>query len=611
MGSGIFFPVSALPIIIIISINFFFKEHIKSNETKLYGWLIATNFVGLLIEILCSYACKIHIQHTIVSEFILKTYLTYLMVWTSLFLLYVYNISSNKLKFNLSFKKFYLAFILVVTAIIYLLPIDVYISIDQQTFYSMGSSVNFAYCVSAVYVIMILAILIKNYKNLKNKKYLPVFLFLAIGTISILIQLINPQYLLLTYVESIICLIMYFTIENPDVKMIEALNIAKDQAEKANYAKSDFLSSRSHEIRTPLNAIVGFSSELIDSDEVRDKAKEDVKNIIMASGSLLELVNGILDISKIEAGKLEIIESNYKFPKMFDELILLTKARIGDKSLEFNYSYDKNIPEYLYGDSTRVKQVILNILTNSAKYTQEGFIDFKITSVIKEDIIRLNISVEDSGIGIKKEYIDKLFSKFERLGVEKDTSVEGTGLGLAITKRLVEMMGGKIEVQSVYGKGSIFKIVLDQKIVKGEELEELKKSEITVKNDDEKIDASDKSILVVDDNGLNLKVAQRLLEPYKCKVDCVSSGYECIEKIANGEKYDLILLDDMMPVISGSETLVKLKEMPTFEIPVVALTANAITGMKEEYLKKGFNDYLSKPIDRSELNRVINKYLAK
>jgi signal transduction histidine kinase len=473
----------------------------------------------------------------------------------------------------------------------------------------MGSSVNFAYCVSAVYVIMILAILIKNYKNLKNKKYLPVFLFLAIGTISILIQLINPQYLLLTYVESIICLIMYFTIENPDVKMIEALNIAKDQAEKANNAKSDFLSSMSHEIRTPLNAIVGFSNGLVEEDDLKEKAKEDVKNIIMASGSLLELVNGILDISKIEAGKLEIIDNYYNFPKMFNELVLLTKARLGEKGLEFKYTYDSTIPEYLYGDVTRVKQVILNILTNSVKYTNEGFIDFKVNSIIKGDIIRLIISVEDSGIGIKKENIDKLFSRFERLGVEKSTTVEGTGLGLAITKKLVEMMGGNIAVQSIYGKGSIFTVSIDQKIVTGEELEKVKQQESAKAEPATVIDASNKRVLVVDDNNLNIKVATRLLGFYKCNIDSSTSGQECIDKIVSGEKYDLILLDDMMPKMSGSETLVKLKALPEFKTPVVVLTANAISGMKEEYLKKGFDDYLSKPIEKEELNRVMKKYL--
>ena len=412
--------------------------------------------------------------------------------------------------------------------------------------------------------------------------------------------------------ESIITAVMYFTIENPDIKMIEQLNQAKDAAIKANQAKSDFLSSMSHEIRTPLNAICGFSNSLLENDGVSEEAKVDVKNIIMASDSLLDLVNGILDISKIEANKLEIIETNYNFYKIFDELVLLTKARIGDKPLDFKYSYDESIPKYLYGDGMRVKQVILNLLTNSVKYTKEGFVDFRVRSVIKDNIVRLIICVEDSGIGIKQENIEKLFTKFERLGVEKETTTEGTGLGLAITKKLVEMMGGKVSVQSIYGQGSLFTLSIDQKIVSGNELEKLLKDEATeVKASDEVVDASGKKVLVVDDNQLNLRVAERLLKAYKCDIECVSSGSECITKIVNGENYDLILLDDMMPKMSGSETLIKLKEIDNFNIPVCVLTANAITGMREEYLSKGFNDYLSKPIVKEELNRVTKRYLKK
>lgn len=592
----------------LLSIVFFSKERINKKENNIYSYLLIETVALLSFGIILYFMMK---SSSYTMKMIMnKLYLFFNLLWTYLFTLYILSTLYSEKLFNSkssTIRNILIGFFHFI--LIMVLPLNFTIN-DNGAMFAYGISTIVTYFLSFIYVIILIYVLLSKIKFAKQSKYIPLYLFFVLGTFCTIIQAINPALFLVVPLEALLTAVMYFTIENPDAKMIEQLNKARDEAVKANQAKTDFLSSMSHEIRTPLNAICGFSNSLLENDGVSDDAKGDVKNIIMASDTLLELVNGILDISKIEANKLEIIDSVYSFKKMYEELILLTKARIGEKPIDFRYNYDESIPEYLYGDGVRVKQIIINLLTNSAKYTKDGYIDFRINSIQKNNIIRLIISVEDSGIGIKKESIDKLFTKFERLGVEKQTTTEGTGLGLAITKKLVEMMGGKIVVQSIYGKGSIFTISLDQRMLTNEELTKVMKEKETEEKTDEIIDASGKNILVVDDNMLNLKVAERLLKAYKCNITLVSSGSECLDKVSNN-KYDLILLDDMMPRMSGTETLQKLKEIETFTTPVVALTANAITGMKEEYINRGFNDYLSKPIIKEDLNRVMKKYLKK
>lgn len=592
----------------LLSIVFFSKERINKKENNIYSYLLIETVALLSFGIILYFMMK---SSSYTMKMIMnKLYLFFNLLWTYLFTLYILSTLYSEKLFNSkssTIRNILIGFFQFI--LIMVLPLNFTIN-DNGAMFAYGISTIVTYFLSFIYVIILIYVLLSKIKFAKQSKYIPLYLFFVLGTFCTIIQAINPALFLVVPLEALLTAVMYFTIENPDAKMIEQLNKARDEAVKANQAKTDFLSSMSHEIRTPLNAICGFSNSLLENDGVSDDAKGDVKNIIMASDTLLELVNGILDISKIEANKLEIIDTVYSFKKMYEELILLTKARIGEKPIDFRYNYDESIPEYLYGDGVRVKQIIINLLTNSAKYTKDGYIDFRINSIQKNNIIRLIISVEDSGIGIKKESIDKLFTKFERLGVEKQTTTEGTGLGLAITKKLVEMMGGKIVVQSIYGKGSIFTISLDQRMLTNEELTKVMKEKETEEKTDEIIDASGKNILVVDDNMLNLKVAERLLKAYKCNITLVSSGSECLDKVSNN-KYDLILLDDMMPRMSGTETLQKLKEIETFNTPVVALTANAITGMKEEYINRGFNDYLSKPIIKEDLNRVMKKYLKK
>ena len=595
------FIICTLIFTVMISINYFAKKHVNTIETKLYNYILVFSLINLVTEfMLCT---NILLKIGLLSFYNLlinKFFLVVLFTWFSLFTIYIVSVS-NFLKAT---KRNYVMFIIyyfIMIILLTFLPLE--LVNENGVAYSTGLPTYVLYGVCVIYSLLWLFIILKNKKKL-GKKIIPFISYIMCFVLMLIARIIIPGLLLNSFSSAFATILMYFTIENPDIKMIEQLNIARDTAEKANEAKTEFLSNMSHEIRTPLNAIVGFSNLLLEDKNLDIKAKENVKDIVLASDNLLEIVNGILDISKIEANKLEIVNTEYEFSKLVNELIVLSKGRLGEKPIEFKTNIDLSIPPVLYGDVQRIKQICVNILTNAIKYTKEGSIEFSISSIIKNNVCRLIISVEDTGIGIKKENIDKLFNKFERIDLEENITIEGTGLGLAITKKLVDLMNGKIVVQSVFGKGSKFTVSIDQRIVKNPTI----KLDET-RNLEQVVEAINKKVLIVDDNAINLKVAEKLLEKYEINCDCVKSGFECIDKIKEGNKYDLILMDDMMPKMSGTETLKKLKKDDKFNMKVIALTANALTGMREKYLSEGFDDYLAKPIDKDELNKIINKYL--
>ncbi len=601
------FSICSFIFVLMFIIFYFSKERLNTLDTKMYSCILVTNIIGIMIDVFGYFVFKIYGSESFISILISKFYLVYYFLWAYFFLLYIFVISFREKTEYLLQKKFTKPSIIltsiIISFIVLIMPIQ--ITYKDNVAYSSGLSVNMVYGLCFIMVGIMLYCLLRNLKKISTKEYIPLLTFMVLSTFCMIIQKTYPEITLMLMCHSIVTSLMYFTIENPDVKMVKELEVAKNEAEKANHAKSEFLSSMSHELRTPLNAIVCFS-ELLESKEGLDSESKDfAKDIVSASHNLLDLVNGVLDISKIEAGKMELINKEYNSQELFNSLSTMVIPRIGDKPIDFKTVIASDIPPVLKGDTGKLKQIILNLLTNAVKYTDKGFIKYRVECIndFKNNQTKLIITVTDTGRGIKKEDIDRLFKKFERLEEDRNTSIEGTGLGLAITEGLAELMGGKITVISDYGKGSTFKFVVIQEIVNVEIKE---KSSNTISFDYNTFEG--KKALIVDDSKLNLKVAENVLKNFLVTTESVTSGLECLSCV-NSKKYDIIFMDIMMPNMSGVEVLRKLRENGV-NTPVIALTADAIEGQEEKYMSEGFDGYISKPINKEKLSYVLNKYLG-
>ena len=596
---NLYIPGCALVLATLLIIVFFSKKRAKNDETQLYTFLLISSFIDSLLLYIILYIGYVSPNSLALIFLLNKIDFSMYIIWIWLMFIYFFKISITKENipkyYDIIFK-ITLVINIILIIIMWVLPIDI-INHDGQMGVT-GIAVDFSMVIFVIYLIFIIAVSLFKFKII-NKKYAPLYVLIVLLSISLITKKNNPTFLFTSAIIAYVNLIMYFTIENPDMKLINKLELAKNTAEKANRAKTEFLSSISHEIRTPLNAIVGLSEIINKTDDLKE-IHEDSKDVVNASYTLLEIVNSILDISKIEAGKMEIVKVNYNPRDEIQKLAKLLETRIGSKDLKLYVEIDNNLPNVLYGDLNKVKQIISNLLSNAIKYTESGRVDLKVVVENTDKICNLEIMVKDTGRGIKEEQLSHLFTKFDRLEADKNTSIEGTGLGLAITKSLVEMLGGTINVESTYGVGSVFTVTIPEEI-SDVILETTETESITKYNG--------VTSLIVDDSKLNLKVAEKILSEYGLTSETVLSGDECIEKIKRGNNYDIIFMDIMMPNKGGVETLKELKSLPNFNTPVVALTADAMEGQKEAYLSAGFIAYLSKPIDRQELESFLKKEL--
>lgn len=591
-------PGVALLINLLIMIIFYSKTRAHNTETKIYSKILIVNLIDTIITIAgYIYAKKVGQVSGII--YFQKIYMS-LMLLISVYII-KYNFAIMRLKET---AKTYFDYFLTITygilfIVILLTPLNVINYANVLDGY--GLSYDIVLIATIIYLIFIVVTSFYNFRtNIYNlKKVIPFICLIIFYILGFAGRHYYPNIMFENFFFSYMLLIMYFTIENPDVKMIEQLNIANANALRANQAKSEFLSSMSHEIRTPLNAIVGLASQINENKDCPSSMKEDLNDILVSSNTLLEIVGNIIDINKIETSKLVIVNVPYSLRTEIDTIIKINKLKLENKDITLNINIADSVPDNLIGDKNHLKQILNNLLTNAIKYTNQGSINIDITSTNDNNIANLSIKVSDTGIGIRKENLEKLFTKFERLDTEINSNIEGTGLGLVITKKLVELMNGTIEVSSKYNVGSTFIVKLPQKIASTPST--LEKSNI--------IKDSPKKILLVDDNKLNIKVAKRLLNSlgYDNIVECYN-GEECLEKVKN-DTFDIILMDIMMPIMDGPTALKNLQSLPNFNTPVVAITADALATSKEHYLSLGFNDYLSKPYTKEQLQDMLTKYI--
>ena len=589
INTTIFLTIISFFYSVLLMIAYFSKDKIKTLENKVYSKLIIINFIGIILELFCTifagYAKDYLVFYTILN----KLFLVELTIWCSVFSVYVFLISSKKEKNELKsyLKKvsiFHIVIDVITMFLIFVLPVQFNINDLGYVMYSYGPSVNIVFISSTLYIILMFTCLIRNFKNIKSKKYLPIYVYMVIGVLVGIVQKLHPEILAFTSMEAFITVIMYFTIENPDKKLLEEIHMSKKIADAANEDKSMLIYNMMNEVKS-IASDINKSSEVILNSNNLEENRFFAREIISSNNKLYSMANNIYNIDVIDDINVKTVKNKYNIKLLLKEVISKNKELFEDKDISFRFNIDSNLPNTLYGDSINLKNVLNTIIGNSYKYTDKGYVELSVNAIFKKDIVRLIIKIEDSGIGIKAEDLDKCLNK----NTKDQNSLYGA-------RKTINIMGGNLLISSEYNKGTIVTIILDQKIY-------------TNNKDNYDKYVNNKKILIIDDNNSSTKIISKILDKHNILYDSSNLGKEALDRIRKGDKYDLILLDEDMPYMNGISVMNKFSKIKGFDTKVILLTKNSNIIYDDIYKDSGFSDYIIKPIDKDDLMNKINKYL--
>jgi len=567
MYTGIYFLIEAIVYSMLLMTVYFRKKVFKSKENKVYSILVVVSFFELIVELILDFVGPMYKEIPNVSYFVARLFSFGVELWITILLCYVLFVClsiKKKERYIPVVRNIAIVLMIIFTTLNFILPLN--FKYDGYIAYTYGPSVNIIYLSAFLYSFIGIIALIRNIKNIKDKRFFPILIFLIVGGIASYIQYMNPGLLLATPIHAFITFLMYFTIENPDVKMIEEYHKAKEISDNANEDKTMFLYNMTNDIRLitkDINyntdaAINEMSNKKLDKDLVNDYLRAIKEN----TARFTTMTNEILDVDSIDSASIKVYDDKYNIKLLLKKIVTLYSDECSKKGLTFRSDIASDLPEYLYGDNLGLKNVLTSILDNSIKYTKEGYIELNVNTIIKNNIARLIITIEDSGLGISPDEMDSIFYK-------RKEEIDGSNMksNLFTARKLITLMGGTIIPSSNYGNGTTMKIVLDQKIVE-EANEKYNKYESFY---------DEKKILLVDDNISTEKIISKLIRDTNIKLDYVSLGKEALDKIRGKEKYDLILLDEVMDPLDGVTVMKKFKDIRNFKTNVILLTRNIMT----------------------------------